>query len=397
MYHRAIVAYHLHYMSTRNSDVDLELASLFIHGSCCGLESVTRYMGIFRNKMYTPEPQFYNAWGEPEIAEIIRAAAYHRREFDLAVVQISPSPVEEDLRNSLAWPLLPVREGLESLGSLETLPVEILHMICDFLDIQATFHFREVNYRAWRLLNSLRLYQDIIIYAPRTLCAMLRTQIASWYTLRDLYTALCTEKCTVCMSRFGGFLFMPTCTRCCFVCIQAATQFQVSAFANAKKHRNISCKSMPTLRTIPGIYSMDEVSRKRRIKVVAIQPLLEASGRLPKHVPSPTLRFMAATTLGYLDKRSGEVQNGVSCKGCKITFEKALRNRHSLSTPRATLAMVSGRDEVYSRDGFLDHFHSCPEAQMLWKSSMERSPIKEPEFALLRQLLPEIKRYHVLS
>jgi hypothetical protein len=68
-----------------------------------------------------------------------------------------------------------------------------------------------------------------------------------------------------------------------------ATQLQVLTLAEAKKRYNISSKAVsrkliPTLRTISGIYSMDEISRKREIDVVAIQPLLDASYDLVRSI-----------------------------------------------------------------------------------------------------------------
>lgn len=119
----------------------------------------------------------------------------------------------------------------------------------------------------------------ITTYALEALCASLRTHIASWFTIHDLFNAMCTRDCVLCGS-FGGFIFLPTFMRCCFPCIKTARQLRLVPLAGVKKALNLSharlLNSVPVLRTTPGIYSMDEVPRRRRIQILAEESIINA-------------------------------------------------------------------------------------------------------------------------
>ncbi|OAL73137.1 hypothetical protein A7D00_2910 [Trichophyton violaceum] len=132
-------------------------------------------------------------------------------------------------------------------------------------------------------------------------------------------------------------------------------------------------QSVPLLHTIPGIYSMDESSRKRRMYIVAVKQVFNAftfprtsasvAATVPANRAHAILRYMAGTTLPYVNIESGEVQRGLCCPGCQIIIEGG-------TTPNPT-EVLARRDRVYSKTGFLDHFVHCPEAQKLWKRSKE--------------------------
>lgn len=87
------------------------------------------------------------------------------------------------------------------------------------------------------------------------------------------------------------------------------------------------------------------------------------------------LRYMAGTTLPYVDIASGDVQHGLCCAGCQIILEG-----DTVSNPTEAFAM---RDRVYSNTGFFDHFRLCPEAQKLWKHSKEgKVAVSLPTFVI---------------
>ena len=315
--------------------------------------------------------------------DIIRVASYHRKDFELAVIRINPLD-HERIRASI---LQPACAPATSLGRLDFLPLEMLHEICQLLDIKSLFRFRQVNLRAQEVVCAIRIYRIIITHALETLCASLRTHIASWFTLRDLFDVLCARDCLLCGS-FGGFIFLPTFTRCCFPCIKTAPQFRLVSLADAKRHLELSPallrNSVPVLRTIPGIYSMDEIPRKRRIQILAEEDVIRAMEYLytretevPLHCSNgemSLLRYMATTALPFFDKASGDADNGICCKGCQIALEECLR------TSRVQDNAFLMRDRVYSRDRFMEHFQRCSKAQFLWETSNEGTvPVKVPE------------------
>ncbi|KAF3899491.1 Ankyrin repeats (3 copies) family protein [Trichophyton interdigitale] len=219
----------------------------------------------------------------------------------------------------------------------------------------------------------------------QAICVILRTKIAAWHTLKDVFNVLCTRDCPQC-DAFGGFAFLPLLERCCLRCLTASPRFRVLPAAEVKKLLGISQahlrQSVPLLHTIPGIYSMDESSRNRRMYIVAVKQVFNAftfprtssasvAATAPANRTHAVLRYMAGTTLPYVNIESGEVQRGLCCSGCQILIEAG-------TTPNPTEDLAR-RDRVYSKTGFLDHFPHCPEAQKLWKRSKEgKEAVKLP-------------------
>ncbi|PGH28880.1 hypothetical protein GX50_08368 [[Emmonsia] crescens] len=314
--------------------------------------------------------------------DIIRVASYYRRDFDLAVTQIDPHE-HKGIRNSVAHPF--VSSPSAALGSLEVLPLEILQEIFLLLDIKSLFQVRDVNLRAREVIYTLRGYKSIMSYAFEPLCVILRTKIASWFTIHDLYNVLCTRDCHICDS-FSGFIFLPSFQRCCFPCLKTAYQFRVVSLTEAGKRFKLSKQalrnSFPILSTIPGQYSMEEVPYKRRMYLLAEEQLIkvfECSNRDRETRISPdtprkdVLRYMAATTLPCLDTATGHIEHGICCAGCQIKLEKSFFS----TGPEYDSHVV--RDRIYSQAGFLEHFPACSEARILWESSQEgRIPVKVP-------------------
>ncbi|KAI9934808.1 hypothetical protein MW887_000425 [Aspergillus wentii] len=79
-------------------------------------------------------------------------ASYHRRDFDLAVINVDTHD-DEQIRDSI---LEPVRAPSATLGSLECLPLEVVHKICHLLDLNSLFKLRQVNIRAHQIISTMR-------------------------------------------------------------------------------------------------------------------------------------------------------------------------------------------------------------------------------------------------
>lgn len=73
---------------------------------------------------------------------------------------------------------------------------------------------------------------------------------------------------------------------------------------------------------------------------------------------------MATTTLPYIDKANGKVENGLCCAGCQVAFEK-----DPVPVSGSPSEAESLQDKVYSKSGFLEHFKHCRRAQSLWDAS----------------------------
>ncbi|CCF37277.1 F-box domain-containing protein [Colletotrichum higginsianum] len=315
-----------------------------------------------------------------EAASILRVTSYHRKDFDLAVIHLNPHKFGY-IRSSLFKSFASSLDA--NLGRLESFPLEILTSVCLFLDISTAFHFSHVNRRAREIVATIREYRQLSEHAIDCVCALLRTGVASRVSITSLYSALSTKNCHLCGS-FSGFLFLSTATRCCFSCIETAPSLRATSLAKLSKASGVPVrqlkKSIPTLHTLSGVYTMEEVTRTRRTFIVAESHCLDALKRneikesqltFDLWSQSPILRFMASSSLPFLDPITEEIQTGVSCRGCQLVLEAA-----------PSEARFDRRERVYSREEFLDHFHQCEEARNLWVLSQGGTvPIEEPFMA----------------
>ncbi|PYH37593.1 F-box protein [Aspergillus neoniger CBS 115656] len=307
----------------------------------------------------------------------------------------------EPVRSTITQPL---KAPSTSLGQLDVLHLELIHEICLYLDIESLIRFRQVSRRAQQSVSTSRFYRETTTHALDAFCALLRTKVANQFTLTELFTALCTRDCLLCGSSFGGFLFLPTLLRCCFSCIQKDRLPRLVPYADAKWYISSKCKtasktysllkSLPILRTIPGIYSMQEVSSKGRRQLVTMDDLIRVVGSKPTSDEEATwtaaksysnLPFMATTTLPYLDRASGRIEHGVCCTGCQVSLEEGLTKGMRFGADGLVL-----RDRVYSHEGLIEHFRECLKAQEVWKlRKMGTSVAKVSEFVRRRGYFKE--------
>lgn len=326
---------------------------------------------------------------------LLRVATYHRRDFDLVVIRSPPrehAPVLPFIAQP--FPTAPT----STLGTLGRLPAEIMAAICLFLDIHSCFQFRQVSRSARILVSGLPEYRHVAHHALEALRTVLRTRLAPHFNFRALYRLLCSTECQQCGS-FGGFLFLPTAVRCCFQCLERSPQLGLLSLTHLAGASGISParlrRLVPVLRTIPGLYSMQETSRQKRLHLVpnivaceALKGLGIGPGKLRAAVPqsvNPGIdivqRCMAATAFPSLDRASGQVEHGISCKGCQAAVEG----------DNAEEEDYDRRDWAYSRKGFLGHFQSCAEAQRLWINSCAGTvAFDEPEFTRRGGFLNEL-------
>ncbi|KAE8313982.1 hypothetical protein BDV41DRAFT_239977 [Aspergillus transmontanensis] len=114
-----------------------------------------------------------------------------------------------------------------------------------------------------------------------------------------------------------------------------------------------------SLKSLPGIYSMNKSVQKSRIAIVS---LLQAtlvcrrqSHALPQIQPANSdqnqkFNFMGSCTLPYYDKQTGRVEHGIPCARCELAVGK------DIIGTRGTKWGYKARDKVYAQDSFLDHF-----------------------------------------
>lgn len=175
-----------------------------------------------------------------------------------------------------------------SLGLLGRLPIELLWMIFRNLDAKSYFRLRHVNRKSRAICTAVPEYQAVATYGLEGLRGMLRADLAQTVTIEDLYKSLIRETCEVC-DKFGGFLFLPTATRCCFECIKTAPDLRVISTSTLSMLTKKSTKRLfrllgPELRTVPGSYST------------------QGNPRRPKGLMSAKLAISKSYRLGIRDR-----------------------------------------------------------------------------------------------
>ncbi|RFU79435.1 hypothetical protein TARUN_2792 [Trichoderma arundinaceum] len=313
---------------------------------------------------------------------IIRTAGYHRRDYGLSAVFVSPSD-HATVQSSILTSCIVSKM---SLGLIDQLPVELLIQSLRHMDMQSLFNLRQVNLRARQIVDSLKEYKAVVSHGMTAYCALLRMKLATHVTLLDFYRVLCSKNCTFC-GKFGGFVFLPTWIRCCFECIEEDPETRMVTVAEVRRLFRLSRAELGQQRsfqTLPGIYttglySMEKSYQRNRVKLVPYFPAmkefgdrLEAGAAHGQHRPfwDPIHNFMASCELPYYDPLTQVIEYGVSCAGCERTATE-----QAAGQAPSRMADEPGDfkpwDRVFSRENFLKHFKICAQAQVLWESSPE--------------------------
>lgn len=304
---------------------------------------------------------------------IVQSAAYHRKDYCLSMIWFSPRE-HADVRQSTLTSFR-CTSNVE-LGSLDSIPLELLYEMLSFLDMYSLFKFRQMNRRSRQLVDSLRQYQIVVSHGLNLLCALLRTRLAVNISLLDFYNALCTKACTIC-GEFGGFISILLWRRCCFKCVNEAPDIQLQSRTAVRKQLHLTkleLDNLTSLKTLPGVYTMEEIRYKSRRMIVSVHQAILAYRRQTGSFAQAQrasleqnrkFNFMGSCALPYYDQLTGKVEHGMSCAGCQLALEK------NIIGTRGEEWAFEARDKVYARDGFLEHFRWCEQAQLLWRSSDE--------------------------
>ncbi|KAF4457608.1 cyclin f-box [Fusarium austroafricanum] len=294
-------------------------------------------------------------FGEEQADAIVRTVSYHRIDYCLSVIWFSPGE-HVDIRPSIATPFR--RTSNVGLGSLDRLPLELLHDTLFRLDMHSLFKFRQTNLRSRQTIDSLRQYQMIASHGLNLFRALLRTRLAIDISLLDFYNALYIKNCSLC-GEFGGFISLLTWKRCCFKCLQEAPETQVRTLAAVRKQfrlTKVELGQLKSFKTLPGTYSMEESVHQSRITIVSLHQASLVSRPQSRQAQSASsernrkFNFMGSCALPYYDKLTGNVEHGMSCAGCQLALE------NDIISTRVEKRAFEARDKVYARDGFLEHF-----------------------------------------
>ncbi|KAF4435626.1 hypothetical protein F53441_13471 [Fusarium austroafricanum] len=348
-----------------------------------------------------------------DVDAIIKACTYHRSEWDKVLIRTP--------KTKLKAPFLQTTfktTASSGLGFLDRLPQELTLMILGELDILTYLRFRRVNRHARSIATASREYMVVVKHGLEGLKPLLKAQLGHLFTFSHFYGNLVSKECKFCR-KFGPFLFLPTCQRCCFTCLQVSSELKLLAipvpktFARAvgRSAEEIERACEPKLRVVYGKYTNEEWPLPKRPKYLiqanrAVEKLqsLDSSIRIPEtvleHQPEHQFhndgqhlfcfRYMAATTFPWYDLNHDKPERGVNCKGCQFRVEEYL-----LETRASPPWGHNDRDRNYTSEEFLDHFRSCKHAKKVWANAQENHVAQESHFTRNGGIVLEHRRHEL--
>jgi hypothetical protein len=133
-----------------------------------------------------------------------------------------------------------IKNKVVSTGPLGALPYHLLQiMLEEYVDLASLTALRRVNRGFRAAIDKFSKYATIVKHAPQILRAVISVQAAPSVTCRELFMACITKECANC-GRFGGFLYLPTCSRVCFWCGMHAEACRPLSLENVRRFYSIT-------------------------------------------------------------------------------------------------------------------------------------------------------------
>ena len=217
------------------------------------------------------------------------------------------------------------------------------------------------------LVEFIPQYKAIRKYAYNALHGIICIETGRWITCEMLYEKLCTAECEQC-GDFGGYLYILTCNRVCFLCLSEDKRYLPLRYLHATRKFGLNrsiLRSLPTMKSMPGIYSPGE--KKVRKQLTLVDPdcacrvgiaLHGSVSTMEKYVSSKAfrepfdgesgnpLRFMAIVPTPWLNRSSQELEWGFHCTRCENSCERPLDFRRK-----------------FTEESFKEHLKECRNIQ----------------------------------
>ncbi|KAH9884600.1 hypothetical protein F4778DRAFT_556881 [Xylariomycetidae sp. FL2044] len=215
-----------------------------------------------------------------------------------------------------------------SAGQLDLLPPELIDEVLRMLDIPTLTTFRRVNQRAMHLVDSLPPYRRLWTSCRTILRAVVSINAAS-FSCETLFQALTGEKCESC-GLFGGYLYLITCKRVCYVCFTERKEYFPVSLTLAVRQAKVPKKALshlPQVLSLPGRYTATAKLSKYRVTLVDRQALLhlsEVAETLNKRIDYTTSeprRYMSIVASPRLHLRGQTAYWGLYCSLCRDNIE----------------------------------------------------------------------------
>lgn len=261
------------------------------------------------------------------------------------------------------------------LGSLERLPIELLHEMLLHLDISSVFKFRQINPRAREFVDSIHQYQALVSHGINLFRGLLQTGLARQKSLSDFFDLFCTMKCSFC-ENFGGFVCLLIWKRYCFICLLSRPETQKPSLSLVRgdfRMMHARLARLGTIQSPPGIYGgpmescyleMISLSEAKLASGQLLLPLQDLSAYTWDYNRGTRITAVETSVLPYYDKKSKRVETGIQCLGCF----KALVQKKSWVDKEQFLLAEKAWEKIHLRASLLEHFRRCRQAQILWET-----------------------------
>ncbi|KAH6975356.1 hypothetical protein BKA56DRAFT_618867 [Ilyonectria sp. MPI-CAGE-AT-0026] len=264
-----------------------------------------------------------------------------------------------------------------SAGVLQTLPLELIQIVLGLLDLNSISRVQQVNRRTSELVSSLPHYRALVQHAQNALRGISAIGTGSSITLAKLYEKICTAECEDC-GDFGGYLYLITCKRVCFLCFSKKEAYMPLSPVQACRKFGISHKMLsgvPRMVTRAGTYSFDGKKVKdgltlidhrsaremgirfhgslramieyasvrdtqkyhKYLRTVEEDRIYRRTGQCRRRAPISDpfdaqsrnpLRFVSIVRVPWLNRISRDVEWGVHCEACRECLKLDQRSTH---------------------------------------------------------------------
>lgn len=317
---------------------------------------------------------------------------------------------------------LQTQDRPSSLGALDSLPAELLHEVLAHLDVQSFTRLSRTCSGTNAILGSNSSWQHLLSHAAEALAALSRTQLVRRYTLSQLDAVLHSQRCETCHG-YGAFLFLPTCERCCWQCLQFRKERLVVPPGVACKALDLTAEEvqeLPLMSSIPGRYGIRQLLVDKPISLVAVAHSMElaisfyeSAEHLRETLAEQAITGTAAHTARFLQHllwvddyfdtvlvpdrgsslvgryfglasvrfpsltRPDHIEYGHWCRGCEWVYDRRDRLPADAvadivqADPDPDRVLLRMARTAYSTTGFLEHIQYCYGAHKLLSEPAE--------------------------
>lgn len=296
-----------------------------------------------------------------------------------------------------------------SFGDLDKLSPELLCMVLGHLSCNDLEALRSCSIGGRITVLDFPPYRTLLTHTPIIFSVLKKTGLARSFSIATIYETFASALCTTC-GQFGGYVFLPSFSRCCLHCAETLHKFLPISRIQANKEFGVKGKtvldSLPQLHTIEGYYNCDKgkIRWYQQNLTVFSHELVErmsdpTDSSLPRYdqgfVNQKTIkayqRYMALTPLPSFIPKSGSMENGVYCAGCALRAKehqprhglRRIGHRHStarknpiteggdigcwMGTSKENCDLNIAQDKLYDSRHVHSHLQGCAAAQALLK------------------------------